>query len=81
VWSGSRTAAIQKELETLTIRADGVRRALDERTPELRQILHAIAPTATPLFSGGGRCRRLFARRALKAALQIPAPRPAASAV
>ena len=70
VWSGQRSAAVVRELQTL---AGAGTRTVDSSTPELKQVLHSIEPTATAVFHGGGHCTRLFARRQLKAALQTAA--------
>jgi hypothetical protein len=78
VWSGARTDAVRRELETL---AEAGCTPVDSTTPELKQVLHAIAPAATPVFQKAGQCSRMFARRQLRAALSVDraAPRKIAS--
>jgi hypothetical protein len=71
VWSGPRNAAVTRELTTL---AETGRTVVDSTTPELKQVLRSIAPTATPVFRRLGQCSRLFARRQLKAALRSAEP-------
>lgn len=71
VWSDPRRDAVTRELVTL---ADSGRTVVDGSTPELKQVLHAIAPTATPVFRRAGQCRRMFLRRQLKAALATVEP-------
>lgn len=66
IWSAERREALSRELEMLS-RSGGT--VVDNRTPELRAILRAISPTATPVFMRAGQCSRTFARRRLKAAL------------
>ena len=66
LWTDTRIAAIATELATLARLGPTT---VDARTPELHAILHAIAPAATPMFGGAGRCRRRFARVKLKAEL------------
>jgi hypothetical protein len=78
VWSGKRIAAMNRELDLLASRPEKI---VDASTPELRHVLHAIAPTATAVFRRAGRCRRLFTRRALRAILQTPAGAAAAPAL
>lgn len=68
VWSAPRTEAVMRELQEL---ADNGCKAVDSSTPALSQVLHSIEPKATAIFRGGGHCSRIFARRQLKAALQI----------
>jgi hypothetical protein len=71
VWSGTRRKAVMRELTEL---AETGRTVVDGTTPELKQMLHAIAPTATAVLKRKGQCRRLFARRQLEAALESAAP-------
>jgi hypothetical protein len=79
LWSASRIDAIGRELQAL---ASVGSTTVGPQTPEVHGILHAIAPTATPLFVGGGRCRRRFARVTMKAELERSTARqlPRASA-
>lgn len=67
IWSAARRDAIERELDILARTGGSV---VDSRTPEVRTILRAISPTATPVFIRGGQCSRTFARRRLKAALR-----------
>ena len=67
IWSASRCEAVARELDTLATSGSSV---VDARTPEVRAILRAISPTATPVFLRTGQCSRTFARRRLKAALR-----------
>lgn len=71
VWTGTRRDAVTRELASL---AEAGRTIVDSTTPELKQVLHAIAPTATAVFRRLGQCSRLFARRQLKAALESAEP-------
>lgn len=71
VWSGTRREAVTRELTAL---AETGQTVVDSTTPELKQMLHAIAPTATAVLRKKGQCRRLFARRQLKAALTAVEP-------
>jgi len=79
LWSAARIDTIARELQAL---ASVGATTVGMQTPELHAILHAIAPTAAPLFVGAGRCRRRFARATIKAELERSAahPLPRASA-
>jgi hypothetical protein len=67
VWSAERTAALSGELAALDEVGSSI---LDANCPELRAILKAISPAATPVFLRVGQCSRAFARRRLRAALR-----------
>ena len=71
LWSASRVEAIASELARLARIGSTI---VDASTPELRAILHAIAPATAPMFVGAGECGRRFARRRLKAELERTAP-------
>lgn len=67
VWSAPRVDAVAREIAGLESVGSTI---VDASCPELRAILRAISPVATPVFMRTGQCRRPFARRWLKAALQ-----------
>lgn len=71
VWSGTMREAVMRELTTLAETGGTI---VDATTPELKQMLRAIAPTATAVLRRTGQCRRLFAGRQLKAALTAAEP-------
>ena len=66
LWSADRIQRVGRELNALATSGPG---AIAHHTPELQALLHAIAPSATAIFVGGGGCGRAFARRRLKAEL------------
>lgn len=68
IWSADRVASVVRELEALDASGSTI---VDGSSPELRVILRAIAPTATPVFLRVGQCSRTFVRRRLKAALRV----------
>jgi len=67
LWSAARLQAIENELAALALTGPAM---VTGSAPEVRAILHAIAPAASPLFVSTGRCRRTFARRQLKVELE-----------
>ena len=67
IWSSDRVASVGRELTSLAESGSSV---VGSATPELRVILRAISPTATPVFLRIGQCSRTFARRKLKSALK-----------
>lgn len=67
IWSAARVDALQRELTALATLGSS---AVEGSCPEVRAILRAISPSATPVFLRAGQCSRPFARRRLKAALK-----------
>ena len=67
IWSSDRIGSVARELTALAESGGSV---VGSTSPELRAILRAISPTATPVFLRVGQCSRTFARRKLKAALK-----------
>lgn len=80
VWSAARSSAIARELVMLSGAGTSV---VGAATPEVHAILHAIAPAASLLFVGGGKCLktvRALMRRHLDAELRATMPPAAALA-
>jgi len=83
VWSAARIASVARELVELGPQGGDPSGVVDHTSRDLRSILHAIAPVATPLFLGGGDCGRTLralVRRHLDAKLRAathPATQPA----
>lgn len=67
IWSADRIGAVSRELAALDAAGSGI---VDGSSPELRAILRAISPAATPVFLRVGQCSRTFKRQRLKAALR-----------
>jgi hypothetical protein len=80
VWSRARIRAIAEELSALAAEASHV---VVVHTPEVLSILRAIAPVSTPLFVGGGECRKMLrtlTRRQLAGELRAAAAQDGAIA-